>query len=73
MMLEPGWDGYRGISVSRDNCNLANRIAGALEDVIKDNPQFIPGGDGSIQVEYHGKEHIVEIYITQKRGQRRGV
>ena len=36
-------------------------------------PQLVPGVDGSNQIEYHGKEYIVEIYLSQNCDQGRGV
>ena len=61
--LPVGWDGYQGRPVSEGSCHLAIKIAEALKGVVDADAQFVPGADGDIQVEYHHKDFIVEIYI----------
>lgn len=60
--LEPGWDGYRGQPVSKENADLAVEI---LKQIMPSPaapaPQIVPGVNGDLQLEWH--THAVEIEI----------
>ena len=66
--LEIGWDGYNGKQVDSTVAALAENIAKVLDDnfTIPLSPQFVPSGDGSLQIEYHGEKILVEIFIAKK-------
>lgn len=61
--LPRGWDGYAGIPVSF-NCALFT--ANLLERLFVEGvpaPQLVPGGDGTIQFEWHRNQYDVEIDV----------
>jgi hypothetical protein len=63
--LKAGWDGPGSICLSAKALFLAttytrNALQG-LSDVT--SPQLVPGGDGSIQVEWHAKHGELELDI----------
>lgn len=58
--LEPGWDGYRGVPLPARTAEKAKEIFQRLPDY---NWQVVPGGDGSVQFEYHGEEWDIEVSI----------
>lgn len=58
--LEPGWDGYRGVPLPARTAEKAKEIFQRLPSY---NWQVVPGGDGSIQFEYHGEEWDIEVSI----------
>lgn len=51
--LENGWDGYYGVAVSE---KAVNALASFLSSL-----QFVPGSDGSVQVECHRYGFDLEI------------
>lgn len=61
--LPRGWDGYGGRPVS---FNCAFFAANMIERLFTDGvpaPQLVPGGDGTIQFEWHRNQYDVEIDV----------
>lgn len=61
--LPRGWDGYAGHPVS---FNCAQFTANLLERLFVEDvpaPQLVPGGDGTIQFEWHRNQYDVEIDV----------
>ena len=61
--LPRGWDGYAGRSVS---FNCAQFAANLIERLFVENvpaPQLVPGGDGTLQLEWHQNQFDVEIDV----------
>lgn len=51
--LPSGWDGYQGQSLTQANLDLARRLLRAIMAPEMPHPSFVPGADGSLQVEWH--------------------
>ena len=61
--LPVGWDGYAGRPVS---FNCAFFAASLLERICREDvspPSLVPGGDGSLQIEWHKNQYDVEIDV----------
>lgn len=61
--LPRGWDGYAGRPVS---FTCAQFAANLLERLFVDGvpaPQIVPGGDGTLQFEWHRNQYDVEIGV----------
>ena len=61
--LPTGWDGYEGRPVS---FNCAYFTANLLERLFVDGvpaPQLVPGGDGTVQFEWHRNQYDVEVDV----------
>ena len=61
--LPRGWDGYAGRPVS---CDCALFAANLIERLFVDGvpaPQLVPGGDGTLQLEWHRNQFDVEIDV----------
>jgi hypothetical protein len=61
--LPRGWDGYAGQPVSWDCVSFAAKI---LERFCKDDlspPSLVPGGDGTLQIEWHKNNYDVELDV----------
>ncbi|MFZ1415884.1 MAG: hypothetical protein WAS73_15095 [Defluviicoccus sp.] len=63
LKLPPGWDGYAGRPVTF-NCALfaANLIERLFVGGVP-APQLVPGGDGTLQIEWHRNQYDVEIDV----------
>ena len=61
--LPRGWDGYGGSPVSRSCAVFAIEI---LERIYRSDvqaPQLVPGGDGTLQLEWHDQGFDIELEI----------
>jgi len=64
LSLRPGWDGPGSIAIS---ATLLSRAMFYVESAIKANatsdaaPRLVPGGDGSIQIEWHTRRGELEF------------
>lgn len=61
--LPVGWDGYNGRPV---DFFLACYVAGLLDTLYRDTlpaPSIVPGGDGTLQVEWHLADMDIELDI----------
>lgn len=65
--LRAGWDGPGSIPVSASTASLAMiHVSNALDraiDVIA--PRLVPGGDGSVQIEWHARHAELEFCIDR--------
>lgn len=65
--LPVGWDGYSGRSVS---FHVASFAANLLERLCVDEvpaPNIVPGGDGTLQIEWHRNGFDIEIHIQAQQ------
>jgi hypothetical protein len=61
--LEQGWDGYTGRPV---NSSCANFAATVLEHLYREGleaPSLVPGGDGTVQIEWHHNQFDIELDV----------
>ena len=65
MALQPGWAGARSVAVGEDVLGFAQSLVTlTLRDRVDAvAPQLIPGGDGSLQLEWHRKSGEIEFLI----------
>jgi len=63
LALPSGWDGYNGRQLSQDCYSFALNILNRLcrEDVPA--PSLVPGGDGTLQMEWHLNQHDIELDV----------
>jgi hypothetical protein len=68
--LKAGWDGQGSISVSRKALFLGtSHTRFALENLDDVSaPHLVPGGDGSIQIEWHARHGELELDIDARGG-----
>ena len=68
--LADGWDGVRSISIKKDLAKLAiGIVTKALEGIPRAvSPYLVPGGDGSVQIEWHRKIGELELDLTADGG-----
>ena len=65
--LAPGWDGPGSCAISRTALYTARRITRRALAGVNDAtaPRLVPGGDGSVQIEWHEKHGELELDIAQ--------
>jgi hypothetical protein len=61
--LSAGWDGRGSVAISR---KVLYRATSYVESALKDlpdvvSPRLVPGGDGSVQIEWHAKHGELEF------------
>ncbi len=61
--LPHGWDGYAGRPVSFECAQFAAKMIDCLFVEGISAPQIVPGGDGTLQVEWHENQYDVEIDV----------
>ena len=61
--LQPGWDGYKGISVTFENAFFAIEVLNACCGVNAPTPQIVPGVSGDLQIEWHLEDSDIELHI----------
>lgn len=63
--LTAGWDGPRSIPISQEALSRATTYVGTALDSFADvnAPRLVPGGDGSVQIEWHTKHGELELDI----------
>lgn len=63
--LPRGWDGYIGRPVTFTNALFAANLINRLNQEDISPPQLVPGGDGTIQVEWHEGGYDIELDIAE--------
>ncbi|MFC7290701.1 hypothetical protein [Hirschia litorea] len=63
--LQNGWDGGTARSVSFRNANFAMNVLGAVCDKGSPAPQFVPGTNGDLQIEWHLVGGSIELHILK--------
>ena len=61
--LPPGWDGYAGRPVTFHCAMFAANLIERLFVAGVPAPQLVPGGDGTLQIEWHRNQFDVEIDV----------
>ena len=61
--LQPGWDGYKGVSVTFENAFFAIEVLNACCGVNAPTPQIVPGVSGDLQIEWHLENGDIELHI----------
>lgn len=61
--LPVGWDGYSGQPVGLLNANFALRMLEAMYGSSAGFPQFVPGIDGDLQIEWHTMQGDIELHV----------
>ena len=61
--LEHNWDTYGGIPLRPEIAFLAAFLLEEISNEKTPMPQFVPGSDGNVQLEWHTKKHDLEIDI----------
>ena len=61
--LARGWDGYAGRPVSFHCAQFAANLIERLFVGGVPAPQLVPGGDGTLQIEWHRNQYDVEIDV----------
>jgi hypothetical protein len=64
-LLRAGWDGPGSLPISAEVLSRAMfYVRTALKDISEaSSPRFVPGGDGSIQIEWHTSRGELELDI----------
>jgi hypothetical protein len=63
VVIEQGWDGYKGKPVTFENAYFALRMLEASCGVEAPVPQIVPGAAGDLQVEWHIGSTDIELDI----------
>ncbi len=63
--LPNGWDGGVAQGVSFRNANFAMNVLGAVCDKGSPTPQFVPGTNGDLQIEWHLVGGSIELHILK--------
>jgi hypothetical protein len=63
--LEPGWDGYQGLPVRRENAAFAKSMIGNICGPDSPLPQIVPGASGDLQVEWHTLGGDLELHVSR--------
>lgn len=61
--LPRGWDGYAGCPVSFNCAQFAANLIERLFVSSLPAPQLVPGGDGTLQIEWHRGQFDIEIDV----------
>jgi hypothetical protein len=61
--LELGWDGYSGRPVKASCASFAANILEHLYRVGLEAPSLVPGGDGTVQIEWHHNQFDIELDV----------
>lgn len=66
LRLHAGWDGLGSVAIPHHVVQLASKlVADALAGIdIAEAPYLVPGGDGSVQIEWHEKHGELELDIA---------
>ena len=62
--LQFGWDGYDGQPVSFGTAHFAYSLLQRLYTDGIEQPQLVPGSDGSLQIEWHENDVDIEIDLS---------
>lgn len=63
--LPNGWDGYFGRAVTFTNALFAANLINRLYRKDISPPSLVPGGDGTIQIEWHEGGYDIELDIAE--------
>ncbi len=63
--LPLGWDGYSGQPVALLNANFALQMLDAMCGSNAGSPQFVPGVDGDLQIEWHTMQGDIELHVIE--------
>jgi hypothetical protein len=63
--LPVGWDGYSGQPVGLLNANFALQMLDTMCGSNAGSPQFVPGADGDLQIEWHTLLGDVELHVIE--------
>jgi hypothetical protein len=64
--LPEGWDSYEGKRIDHAAADKAVEVAIALAPLFPSHePQLVPGGDGTVQVEFHSDGFDVEAWVQR--------
>ena len=61
--LEPNWDGYNGRATKPAIARFASNVLGKIMDKNMPEPFLAPGGDGTVQAEWHIGGCTVELHF----------
>ena len=61
--LEPNWDGYNGRATKPVIARFASSVLGKILDTDTPEPFLAPGGDGTVQAEWHIGGSKVELHF----------
>jgi hypothetical protein len=61
--LQPGWDGYEGVSVTFESAYFAMEVLEACCYGDDPTPQIVPGTSGDLQIEWHLERGDIELHI----------
>lgn len=63
LQLPTGWDGYQGTSLSIDCFNFTQSVLNSLCRDEVPPPSMVPGGDGTLQLEWHLLDVDIELDV----------
>ena len=68
LQLKENWDGYGGLPLIPKNAEFVLHVWKALlraegDGPPLDNPSIIPGNDGTVQIEWHYNDYVLELDI----------
>ena len=61
--LEDGWDGYKGVAITGEIEAFTISLLSEIYDPRVAPPSLVPGGDGSLQIEWHVNDCDLEIDV----------
>ena len=61
--LPRGWDGYDGGPVTFNTAQFAANLIERLFIAGVPSPSLVPGGDGTVQIEWHRNQYDIEIDV----------
>jgi hypothetical protein len=61
--LPRGWDGYNGSPVSFTCASFAANLLERIYNAGAPEPSLVPGGDGTLQIEWHKNQFDIEIDV----------
>lgn len=65
LKLEQNWDSYGAGPIDHDTVVRADVIGNRLADLFSHPAQYVPVGDGSVQIEWHSDGWDVECWIQR--------
>lgn len=63
--LPYGWDGYRGVAVSRENAHFAAQLLSQIGGAHTPAPAIVPGSAGDLQIEWHTPHGDLELHVVR--------
>ena len=65
--LEANWDGYNGRATKPAIARFARNVLGKIMDKSTPEPFLAPGGDGTVQAEWHIGGYTVELHFISDK------